>query len=84
MRFHREQTKPHLAFGLGTHRRIGLHLARLELHIAFRELRRRISAFRLDPSQTIDEYLGFTWGLGNVRLLFEPGLRESTGSAQVA
>jgi cytochrome P450 len=84
VRFDREQTKPHLAFGLGTHRCIGLHLARLELHIAFRELRRRIPAFRLDPSQAIAEHLGFTWGLGNVHLLFEPGLRESTKSAQVA
>jgi cytochrome P450 len=76
VRFDREQTKPHLAFGLGTHRCIGLHLARLELRIAFRELRRRIPAFRLDPDQQVTEHLGFTWGLGNVHLLFEPGQRS--------
>ena len=32
----------HLAFGAGVHRRVGSHLARLELPVALREWRRRI------------------------------------------
>ncbi|QYB04231.1 cytochrome P450 [Rhodococcus sp. USK10] len=41
------EAKPHLAFGLGPHRCVGLHLARLELKIAFTELRRRMPKFEL-------------------------------------
>ncbi|GAA4743699.1 cytochrome P450 [Nocardioides endophyticus] len=68
--------KPHLAFGLGTHRCVGLHLARLELKIAFTELHRRMPTFRLAPDAEPHEHLGLAWGTDNVHLEFTPGSRE--------
>jgi cytochrome P450 len=69
-------SKPHLGFGLGTHRCLGVHLARLELRVGFEELRRRLPRFHLDPSQKPQTHLGFAWGVENVHILFEPGSRE--------
>ncbi|MFC9552117.1 cytochrome P450 [Rhodococcus sp. NPDC056960] len=69
--------KPHLAFGVGPHRCVGLHLARLELKIAFTELHRRIPRFQLDPAAPApNEHLGLAWGVEDVHLVFTPGPRE--------
>lgn len=68
--------KPHLAFGMGPHRCLGVHLARLELHIGFTELRRRMPTFALNEAYTPHEHLGLAWGVDNVHLTFEPGARE--------
>lgn len=68
-------SKPHLAFGLGPHRCIGLHLARLEIKIAFQELRARMPRFTLDESRPPVGHLGFTWAVDNVHLTFPPGQR---------
>ena len=70
-------SKPHLAFGVGPHRCVGLHLARLELKIAYEELHRRIPAFSLDAdAPSPHEHLGLAWGVHNVHLVFEPSKRE--------
>lgn len=69
--------KPHLGFGLGAHRCIGIHLARLELRIAFTELHRRIPRFTVDSGQRPKDHLGLAWGVENVHLVFPPGPRES-------
>lgn len=79
--FDRPAAKPHLSFGLGTHRCVGLHLARLELKIAFTELRRRMPTFSLDPDVTPRDHLGLAWGVKNVHLRFEPGARETNAPA---
>ncbi|MBQ0850777.1 cytochrome P450 [Streptomyces sp. BH-SS-21] len=69
--------KPHLAFGVGPHRCVGLHLARVELKIAFTELRRRMPQFDLDPAKPAPhEHLGLAWGIDDVHLRFAPGERE--------
>jgi cytochrome P450 len=71
--------KPHLAFGVGPHRCVGLHLARLELKIAYTELHRRIPRFELDPDAPAPrEHLGLAWGVEDVHLRFDPGPRELT------
>ncbi|MBK1787111.1 cytochrome P450 [Prauserella cavernicola] len=76
IRFDRE-AKPHLAFGVGPHRCVGLHLARLELKIAFTALRRRMPTFGLDPAGPApQEHLGLAWGVDDVHLRFAPGPRE--------
>ena len=79
IKFDREP-KPHLAFGMGPHRCVGLHLARLELKIAFTELRRRMPEFRLADDCRPHEHLGLAWGVEDVRLEFEPAQSETTAA----
>jgi cytochrome P450 len=56
----REENR-HAAFGLGIHRCIGLHLARMELRVALEVWLERIGSFTLaDPSAV-------TWSAGQVR-----------------
>jgi cytochrome P450 len=69
--------KPHLSFGLGPHRCLGIHLARLELRIGFEELRRRLPTFSLDTRYQPVEHLGLAWGVENVHITFPPGHREN-------
>ncbi|WP_439030563.1 cytochrome P450 [Gordonia terrae] len=70
--------KPHLAFGMGSHRCAGVHLARVELRIAFSELRRRLGSVTLDPAAgRPTEHLGLSWGMEGVSLTFTPGVREA-------
>jgi cytochrome P450 len=46
---HREP-KPHLAFGFGPHRCLGMHLARMEMRIALDAVLERLPGVRLDPA----------------------------------
>ncbi|SHH04387.1 Cytochrome P450 [Jatrophihabitans endophyticus] len=71
VRFDRD-AKPHLSFGLGTHRCVGLHLARTELRIAFEELRELMPRFDLTAGREPHEHVGLTWGVDNVWLTFPP------------
>lgn len=71
--------RPHLAFGMGTHRCLGVHLARLELRVAFTELHRRLPVFTLAPDCEPEEHLGLSWGVENVHIVFPPGRREGKG-----
>jgi cytochrome P450 len=43
--------KSHLGFGAGPHRCLGMHLARVELHVFYEELLRRLPEFQLDPER---------------------------------
>jgi len=76
IRFDRDM-KPHLSFGLGPHRCLGVHLARLELKIGFQELRRRLPTFSLDTRYQPVDHLGLAWGVENVHITFPPGPREN-------
>jgi cytochrome P450 len=70
--------KPHLAFGMGPHRCLGVHLARLELVVGFTELRRRIPRFELDTNAGVpSEHLGLSWGVDGVHLTFPRGEKEN-------
>lgn len=51
----------HAAFGLGIHRCIGAHLARLEITIALEEWLRAVPEFELQPGARV------TWSAGTVR-----------------
>jgi cytochrome P450 len=68
----------HAAFGLGIHRCVGSHLARMEMTVAIEEWLKRIADFRLDPAGRV------TWSEGTVRgprqlpMLFETPTEPSS------
>mgnify|MGYP001258246837 CR=1 FL=1 len=55
--FGRERN-PHAAFGLGPHRCIGLHFARLQIEIAFSELLARVTNLRIPPGAKVESAVG--------------------------
>jgi cytochrome P450 len=56
----------HYAFGMGPHRCIGSHLARLEMRIAFEEWHARIPDYRLDGE--VGSYAGSVMGITSLPL----------------
>ena len=72
VKFDRVEPKPHLTFSLGAHRCVGVHLARLELKVAFQELHRRIPSFRLVDGVEPRELMALTWSVDNVKIEFDP------------
>jgi len=51
----------HAAFGLGIHRCVGSHLARMELRVALEAWLERIPAFSIDDPSAV------TWSAGQIR-----------------
>jgi cytochrome P450 len=66
---------PHLGFGLGIHRCLGIHLARRELRIGLREIHRIMPDYQLDPANAP------IVGSGGVRGLFSLPLLVGAASA---
>lgn len=56
------QNSVHIAFGVGPHRCLGSHLARMELQIVYEELLARIPEFRLEAGKTIKYHGGHVVG----------------------
>lgn len=73
---------PHLTFGHGIHRCLGMHLARLELRLVLQQVLDRLDHLRL-PEQAFEWHGGATRGLMSLRVEFTPGPRV-TGSAPTA
>jgi cytochrome P450 len=55
--FERERN-PHAAFGLGPHRCIGLHFARLQIEIGFEELLARVTNIRIPAGESVHTATG--------------------------
>lgn len=68
--FDRESNR-HLTFGVGPHRCVGSHLARLELRIIFEEFHRRIPNYRLAQGQGIHRHLNQSAGIDSLPLVWE-------------
>jgi cytochrome P450 len=60
---------PHLAFGIGRHRCLGIHLARRELRIGLQELHRALPDYSLDPADPPVMASGAVRGLFTLPLL---------------
>jgi cytochrome P450 len=69
----------HVAFGLGPHRCIGSHLARLMSGVMVKAVLERIPDYRVDRGG-VQEYLGnpSMTGLGKLPVTFTPGLTRGT------
>jgi cytochrome P450 len=62
---------PHLAFGLGIHRCIGIHLARAQVRVAVSELLAEASAFELAPGAVLRRRPGISRVVNELPLRFE-------------
>jgi cytochrome P450 len=69
--FHRPDNA-HASFGLGAHRCLGSHLARLEMRLVYEEWHKRFPDYRIAPGQTprVTRPRG-TIGLESLHLRFE-------------
>jgi cytochrome P450 len=65
---HRE--KPHIAFGVGPHRCLGSHLARVELQVLYEEMLTGLPEFRIDPEKPVRYHGGHVWGPDELHLLW--------------
>lgn len=61
----------HIAFGVGPHRCLGSHLARVELQVLYEEMLARLPAFRLDPAQGVTYHGGHVIGPDTVPLVWD-------------
>lgn len=63
----------HLTFGHGPHICLGMHLARMESHVAIRALLERLPDLRLDPSQPAPSITGVAFrSPGGLPVVFTP------------
>jgi cytochrome P450 len=61
----------HIAFGVGPHRCLGSHLARVELQVLYEEMLARLPPFRLDPAHPPVFHGGHVIGIERMHLLWD-------------
>jgi cytochrome P450 len=68
----------HMAFGVGIHRCLGAHLARLEFRVALEELLRRVPDYRIDLNGVVmAPVVGVIYGRIRIPMTFTPRRREN-------
>jgi cytochrome P450 len=63
---------PHLAFGVGVHRCLGAHLARLTLNVSLERILHRLPAFRVKPGEGPERVNGAVWATHHLPIEFLP------------
>ncbi len=66
------ENKVHIAFGVGPHRCLGSHLARVELQVLYAELLARLPPFRLDSNHAVTFRGGHVIGPRSLHLTWDP------------
>lgn len=61
----------HVTFGMGPHRCVGSHLARLELRIVLEEFHRRIPGYRLPTDYVVQRHLNQVAGIDELPLVWD-------------
>lgn len=61
----------HMAFGFGPHLCLGIHMARVELKVAFEEALKRMTNIRIADPDGIVEAPGTTWGIMSLPITFD-------------
>jgi cytochrome P450 len=61
----------HVSFGMGPHRCVGSHLARLELRIVLEEFHRRIPNYRLPDGYVVHRHLNQVAGIDELPLVWD-------------
>lgn len=61
----------HIAFGVGPHRCLGSHLARVELQVLYEEMLARMPEFRLDPDHAPVFHGGHVIGIESLHLVWD-------------
>lgn len=64
------ENKVHIAFGVGPHRCLGSHLARIELQVIYEQMLTRLPEFRLDPAQPPKFHAGNIIAIDSLPLLW--------------
>ncbi len=57
-----------LGFGVGPHRCLGSHLARMEMRVALEEIHKRIPSYRIDETVPVTMHLGSVRGIDRLQL----------------
>jgi len=70
LNFGRERN-PHAAFGLGPHRCIGMHFARLQIEIAFSELLSRVTNLRIPDGTHVETAVGIVLSPEHLPVIFD-------------
>ena len=64
----RRTPNPHLAFGVGPHRCLGSHLARMEMAVALEELHKAMPDYRIEPGTEPRRHFGGVMGIDSLYL----------------
>ena len=65
------QRNPHAAFGLGPHRCIGMHFARLQIEVAFGELLSRVTNLRIPQDAQVQTAVGIVLSPEHLPVAFD-------------
>ena len=66
----KRENNVHIAFGVGPHRCLGSHLARIELQVIYEQMLARLPEFRLDPDKDAKFHAGNIIAIDSLPLLW--------------